>query len=46
MAKIRKDVSAIRLYVEEHNETAKKIYEALGFRRTSYEIYELETGTD
>ena len=42
MAKYRKDVSGLRLYVEKHNEAAKKAYEALGLKRTSYEMYELE----
>jgi len=42
MAKYRKDVSGLRLYVEEHNEAAKKVYQALGLKRTSYEMYEVE----
>jgi len=42
MAKYRKDVSGLRLYVEKYNEAAKKAYEALGIKRTSYEMYEVE----
>jgi len=42
MAKYRKDVSGLKLYVEKYNETAKKAYEALGIKRTSYEMYEVE----
>jgi len=42
MAKYRKDVSGLKLYVEKHNEAAKKAYEALGLKRTFYEMYELE----
>lgn len=36
----RKDVYGFRLYVDEHNESAKKAYEALGFKKTSYQMYE------
>jgi len=46
MAKYRKDVSGLRLYVEKYNEAAKKAYEALGIERTSYEMYEVEFWSD
>jgi len=34
-------VCGLRLYVEEHNESAKKVYKALGMTKASYEIYEM-----
>jgi ribosomal protein S18 acetylase RimI-like enzyme len=42
VAKQRKNVFGFRLYVEKHNESAKRVYEALGLTRTSYEVYETE----
>lgn len=42
MAKQQKDVAGLRLYVEEHNELAKKVYEDLGMAKTFYEVYEIE----
>lgn len=42
MAKDRKDVCGLRLYVEKHNKTAKQVYEDLGMTKTSYEMYEIE----
>jgi ribosomal protein S18 acetylase RimI-like enzyme len=42
LAKRSGDVSGMRLYVEKHNEAAKRIYEALGMKKTSYDIYEVE----
>lgn len=42
IAKQRKVVFGFRLYVEKHNESAKRVYESLGLTRTSYEIYETE----
>jgi len=42
MAKKRKDVSGLRLYVEKRNELAKRVYESLGMTKTSYEVYEIE----
>jgi len=36
------DICGFRLYVEENNETAKKTYEAMGFKKTTYEVYETE----
>jgi len=35
------DVCGLRLYVEEHNESAKKVYKKLDLRRTSYEMFEM-----
>ena len=33
-------VGGLRLYVEKHNNFAKQVYESLGMKKTSYEIYE------
>ena len=41
LTKSRENVCGLRLYVEEHNESAKKIYETLGMKRTPYEIFEV-----
>lgn len=42
MAKQRKNVAGLRLYVEKHNELAKRVYEDLGMAKTFYEVYEIE----
>jgi ribosomal protein S18 acetylase RimI-like enzyme len=36
------EVCGFRLYVDRGNETAKRVYESIGFRITSYEMYEKE----
>ena len=41
LARSREDIGGLRLYVQEHNESAKKVYEALGMNKTSYEIFEM-----
>lgn len=41
LIKSREDVCGLRLYVKAHNKSAKKVYEALGMNRTSYEIFEM-----
>jgi ribosomal protein S18 acetylase RimI-like enzyme len=33
-------VDGLRLYVKEDNNSAKQVYESLGMKKTSYEIYE------
>ena len=40
MAASEKNVVGLRLYVEEHNDSAKQVYESLGMKKTPYEIYE------
>lgn len=40
IAKKRRDICGLRLYVEKHNEQAKKVYEALGMTIAPYEVYE------
>jgi len=42
LAKGRKDVCGIRLYVKKHNERARKSYEKLGMKKTDYELYEID----
>ena len=36
------DVCGLRLYVEEQNQDAQRVYEALGMKRSSYQFYEVE----
>ncbi len=40
MAKKRKDICGLRLYVERENESAQKTYEKLGMKRAVYEMFE------
>ena len=42
LAKGRKDVCGIRLYVEKHNQRARQTYEKLGMKKTDYELYEID----
>ena len=41
MARYRKDVAGLRLYVEKSNETAQMVYESLGMHNPGYDIYEV-----
>jgi len=41
MASSEKNVVALRLYVEMHNDSAKQVYESLGMKKIHYEIYEI-----
>ncbi|NIM11248.1 MAG: GNAT family N-acetyltransferase [Candidatus Aminicenantes bacterium] len=41
MARYRKDVAGLRLYVERYNEAAKMTYESLGMHNPGYDIYEV-----
>ena len=41
LAESRVDICGLRLYVEEHNKSAKKVYKTLGMNKTSYEVYEM-----
>jgi GNAT superfamily N-acetyltransferase len=41
MARYRKDVAGLRLYVEKNNETAQMVYESLDMHKPGYEIYEV-----
>ena len=40
MALSQKNVAGLRLYVEKDNDSAKQVYESLGMKKTSYELYE------
>jgi ribosomal protein S18 acetylase RimI-like enzyme len=40
LAKTRKDVCGLRLYVERQNESAQSTYEKIGMKRSVYEIFE------
>ena len=42
MAKARKDVCGVRLYVERHNQRAREAYEKLGMKKTAYRLYEID----
>jgi GNAT superfamily N-acetyltransferase len=42
LAKSRKDVCGLRLYVDAHNHSARKTYERLGMKRTNYELFETD----
>jgi len=41
-AKSRNDVCGLRLYVERDNQSARQLYQRLGLRPTSYELYEVD----
>ena len=42
LAKARKDVCGLRLYMDTHNAPARKTYERLGLKRTNYELFEMD----
>lgn len=42
LAKARKDVCGLRLYMDAHNEQARRTYERLGLKRTNYEVFETD----
>jgi len=42
LAKARKDVCGLRLYMDAHNDTARRTYEHLGLGRTNYEMFEID----
>ena len=42
MARERKDVCGLRLYMDAHNDTARRTYERLGLKRTDYELFEID----
>jgi GNAT superfamily N-acetyltransferase len=41
-AKSRNDACGLRLYVERDNQRARQLYQRLGLRPTSYELYEVD----
>ena len=46
LARNRKDVCTLRLYVHTDNTRARQSYERLGMTRTKYEVFELEIPQD
>ncbi|HEV2394378.1 MAG TPA: GNAT family N-acetyltransferase [Verrucomicrobiae bacterium] len=42
LARGQGEVRALRLYMHSENERARRSYEALGMRRTAYEVFELD----
>ena len=42
LAKARKDVCGLRLYMDAHNARARQAYERLGLKRTNYEVFEID----
>jgi GNAT superfamily N-acetyltransferase len=42
LARARKDVCGLRLYMHADNARARRSYEGLGMKRTPYEVFELE----
>ncbi|MEP0846491.1 MAG: GNAT family N-acetyltransferase [Phycisphaerae bacterium] len=42
LARARADVCGLRLYVEQENRRAQRVYERKGLRRTSYLLFELD----
>lgn len=42
LAKSRTDVCGLRLYVDAHNDSARKTYERLGMKLTNYELFETD----
>jgi GNAT superfamily N-acetyltransferase len=42
LARRRKDVCGIRLYMDAHNARARRAYAKLGFKLTNYELFEMD----
>ena len=42
LARERKDVCGLRLYMDTHNDTARRTYQRLGLKRTEYELFEID----
>ncbi|NBV20869.1 MAG: GNAT family N-acetyltransferase [Proteobacteria bacterium] len=42
LARKRKDVCGLRLYVDDHNTKAKEVYARLGLKATHYELWETD----
>ena len=45
IAESRRNVYALRLYVDKNNKHAKEVYGALGMTKTAYEVYESHLNT-
>ena len=42
LARARKDVCGLRLYMDAHNNGARRTYERLGLKQTNYEMFEID----
>ena len=42
LARARKDVCGLRLYMDAHNDGARRTYERLGLQPTNYEMFEID----
>ncbi len=42
LARRRKHVCGLRLYMDAHNDRARRVYERLGFKLTNYELFEMD----
>ena len=42
LAKSRRDVCGLRLYMDAHNHRARQTYERLGLKHTDYQVFELD----
>jgi GNAT superfamily N-acetyltransferase len=42
LAKARKAICGLRLYMDAHNAAARKAYERLGLKQTHYEVFEMD----
>jgi GNAT superfamily N-acetyltransferase len=42
LARARRDVAGLRLYMHAQNETARRTYERLGMKRAGYEVFEMD----
>jgi len=42
LAKGRKDICGLRLYMDAQNQTARQTYERLGLKQTDYELFEID----
>ena len=43
LAKSRREVCGLRLYMDAHNHRARRAYEKLGFKLTNYELFEMDS---
>jgi len=42
LARAQKDVCGLRLYMDSDNQTARRTYDRIGFKRTHYEMFEMD----
>jgi GNAT superfamily N-acetyltransferase len=44
LAKSRRDICGLRLYMHARNQRARRVYERLGMRQSDYQLFEMEFG--